>query len=814
MSALLQDLRYARRSLARSPGLTAAAVLTLAFGVGANTTAFAWVRAVLLDAVPGSFDQARLRVIFSRAPSGEAARFSLPDYRDLARRSDVLSGLLAQRWIDVALGTISSEAPPRLSGALVSGNYFDVLGVRPLLGRGFSPGEDAGRGSPPVAVLGHSAWQRFFRADPAVVGRAIRLNGRPFTVVGVAPPGFFGSFLGIGADIWIPISQAGTFEPACDRLEDRGQRSVLCLGRLKKGVTTARARETLEAEAARLNRDYPGLHDGYGIGVVALRESPWGGPAEFGPIVQSLLALTALVLLIACANVANLLVNRALGRRREIAIRLALGASRGQIARQVLLEGLLLAGLSGAVAALATFWTSGLLLLFVPPTGLPVRMNLGVDWRIVAFALGVSFAGSLAFALLPALQLSRMGVTGHLAAESAAIAGGRGRSRLRRALAAGQMALSLALLSVAALFLRSFVESRRLDPGFQTRGILLVELRLFSAGYTPVRSAAFLDALQGRTRDLPGVRGATLARRVPLGFGGFPSAPATVEGYAPRAGEETRVRYNAVSKDYFRTLGTRLIAGREFSPSDRMDSEPVAIINEAFARRSFEGREALGGRVRFEGIARRVVGVAADARYEKLGQAPLPFLFLPLSQTSPDQAVLHLRTSGDPSEVLPAVRAAIRTLDPGLPLFEIQTMQQHLGEELFGQRVGSSLLGAVGGLALLLSGIGLYALCAKAVMERRREIGLRIALGASPGRLLRGFLADGLRLAGLGAAAGLAGGFAMARAIASELPGIEPSDPIAFASVTLAVALIAIAASYVPARRAMRVDPASALRGE
>ena len=814
MERVFHDLRFAARSLAKSPGWTATAVLTLALGVAANTTVYTWLRSTVLEPIPGAADSDRLRVVLGRAPSGEWVRLSHPDYRDLSREKSFFDGVLAQQWINVALGRAGGQPPRSLSGALVSDNYFDVLGVRTALGRGFRPEETAGAGAAPAAVISHSLWEQAFDRDPSIVGKPILLNARPYTIVGVAPAGFYGSFLGIGVDVFVPLVQEARFEASGDRLEKRSERWLLSIARVKHGVSDAGARAAVRGFAARLNRDFPGVHDGYGLDLFTLAHSPWGGPAELGPILLTLAGLVSLVLLIACANLANLLLNRALGRRREVAIRLALGASRWDVVRQILCEGLVLAVLAAAAAAIATGWTSGLLTSFIPPTGFPVRMDAGVDGRTVAFALGVSLAGTFLFGLLPALASSRWTVTADLANETARTTGGPSRAMTRRVLVGAQMALSLALLVAAALFLRSLSASQRLDPGFRTSHLLLVQVKLFPSGYGPERGIALLERLESGGRALPGVTAAALARRVPLGFGGFASRILSVDGYPARPGEEIRARCNEVSAGYLATMGFGLKAGREFQRSDRAGSEPVAVVNEAFAKRYFAGRSALGGRLRIDGVWRRIVGVAADAKYEKLSEPPLPFLFLPLLQNYQSDVVLHLRTVDRPASALPAVRSLVRGLDPNLPLFEVQTMDEHLAEELISQRIGSRLLGSLGVLALLLSGVGLYALGAFSVAERRREIGVRMALGATPRQLAATFVIGGLRLAGAGMAAGLATALAIGRLLASQLVGIRPADPLAFSAVSAVVLAISIGATYIPVRRATRVDPAAALRTE
>ena len=815
MTAIARDVRYAIRNLARSPGWTAAAVLTLGLGVGANTTVYSWVRGVLIDPIPSATEAGRLRVVYGIGPSGDTLPMSYPNYREVVARTGVFAGVVAQRWVNLALGASSGQPPRRLSGALVSGNYFDVLGVRPSLGRAFAGNEDAGAGAPPVAVLSHLLWTRSFGSDASIVGKAISLNGRPFTVVGVAPAKFYGGFLGVGVDVFVPMAQVGRLEPGGDRLEDRGDRWVQLLARLKPGVTDGQARAALAAEAVREAREFPAFNEGSSIGLATLSQSPWGAPEVLRPVLLTLSALVALVLLIACANIANLLLARALGRRHEVAVRLALGADRGRLVRQFLTESLVLGALAGTAAFLLTFWTSGLLLSFMPPTGRPVRIDLAVDASVLLFAFAASAVSSVLFGLLPALQASRATIASDLASETGSIGGAWGRARLSGTLVVAQIALSLVLLVAAALFLRSLSAARSMDPGFDVRRMLLVEFDLFPLGYTKERGVALFDSLQERVRALPGVREAAIARRVPLGFGGSSSGSVEVDGYMPSRGEQVNISFNYISAGYFRTMGIPVRRGREFAGADRDGAPPVVVVNETFARRYFAGREAVNGRIR-QGSSDwlTIVGVAADGKYRSIGEAPVPYLFFPIAQVYRPGVVLHVRTREEPTSVVAPVRAVVRQLDPNLPISGIQTMDEHMQEAFLAQRIASGLLGVLGLLALAIASVGLYGIAAYAVAGRRREIGVRMALGASPGRILKGFLAGGLRLAAVGAGIGLVAALSGTRLLARLLPGIRPTDPIAYAGVALVVAAIAIAATWLPARRAAGISPMEALRNE
>ncbi len=809
---MINDLKYALRSLARSPGWTAAAVLTLALGVGANTTVFSWVNAVLLDPIPGAAQPDRLRVLYGTSPSEDSVSLSYPVYLELAARTDVFSGLVAQRAIAVALGARTGEAPQRLWGSLVSGNSFEVLGVRPRLGRFFRPEEDAGPGSPPVVVLSESLWSRDFGSDPAIVGKSIPVNGTPFTVVGVAPAAFLGSLLGLGVDLWAPLAQTPRLEPGDDRLGQRGDRWLMCVARLAPGVDDARANQVLAAEASRIARE-SSSYKGHGFLVAPLSKSPWGGPRVLRPVLLALLGLVGLVLLVACANVSALLLSRAFGRRREVAVRLALGAGRGRLVRQLLTESLLLAALGGLAAVLLTFWTSGLLMSFIPPSGRPIRLDLAVDGRVLAFAFAAAAASSLLFGLVPALRASRSSIAADLVGGSGSIGGARRRARLRRGLVAAQVALSLILLVAAGLFLRSFAAAQRLDPGFGAKSVLIVGIDVFPLGYSPERGRTLFDALTEQARALPGVASASVARRVPLGFSGSSSSSFELDGYTPAPGEELMVQYNTVAPGYFSTLEIGL-RGREFEPSDHKDAPGVAIVNETFARRYFPNRDALGSTFTFLGEARTIVGVARTGKYQSFSERPMAYAYVPVAQVYKPSLVLLLRSSGDPGSLLPSVRGILKRLDPNLPIGEAQTMEEHILEALIAQRIGSNLLGLLGLLAASIAGVGLYGVAAQAAAERRREIGLRMALGASPAEILRSFLEEGMRLAVAGVALGLAGAFAVSRLLSSQLPGVSSTDPVTFAGVAAVVAAIALAATWLPARRASRIDPMTSLRAE
>jgi predicted permease len=813
MRHFVGDVRYALRHLAKSPGWTAAAVATLAIGVGANTTVFSWTRAVLLEPLAGVSDQSRIHQVSWRNSDGEAISTSYPDFRDLAALPGIHDGLWAQRAAFAALGsTTPGESPRRIYGGIVSGNYFDVLGVRPASGRGFAPDEDRGEGSPPVAVVSHGLWKSAFASDPEIVGRSILLNGQPFAIVGVSPDGFHGTFLGTTTDFWVPMAQSPKLDPGGNRFENRGDRWLVTFARLRPGVTAAQADGVMRAEAARLAKEFPDSNRGHSVALLPLWKSETGAPQVLRPVLIALAGLVGLVLLLACANVANLLLGRALGRRREVAVRLALGASRRRLVAQLLTESLLLALLATGAALMTTVWSSGLLMRLVPPTGVPLHLDLRVDGLVLLYGVLVAAVATALSGLVPALQGTRSVVASDLKEEGPAAGTGRSRARLRSALVVAQVALSLALILVAGLFLRSLSESRKLSPGFQPDHLLFTSIDLFPLGYDAERGLAFQEALIEAARALPGVERVSMARRIPLGFGGTSSSGVAIDGYTPRADEEVNILFNNVMPGYFETMEIPVRAGRAIDARDRKGAPLTVVVNETFAKRYLAGRDPLASRVRYNQQWRAIVGVVADGKYRSLSEPPTPYFYLPLAQVWRPQTALHLRTSGEPLAVVPALRAAMARLDPNLPISEVQTGHQHMDEALIAPRLASSLLGVVGVLALLLAAVGLSAVLAWSVAQRRRELGVRMAMGASPGDVVRQIVAGGLRMALWGAAIGTAAGLMLARLVRSQLHGVGAADPAALAAAILLMALVALIASWVPARRASRVSPTEALR--
>ncbi len=810
MERLLEDIRYGFRMLMKNAGLTAVAALSLALGIGANTIIFSWVEAILLRPLPGVADSDSLVVVAEKSESGSYISTSYPDYVDFRDRNETLSGILIQDG--QAMGVTIEGKPERVWGAIVSGNYFDVLGVKPAHGRAFLPEEDRAPGSHAVVVISHAFWQRRLAADADIVGNTIHLNGQPFTVVGVAPPEFIGTFVGLATDLWVPIMMQERIVPGGDRLNRRGDHWLQAMARLKPGVSIDEAQTNLDTVSRQLAQEYRATNEGRRASVLPLWQSPFGGQTILRPMLLVLTAVVALVLLIACANVANLLLSRATGRRKEIAIRLSMGASRWRIIRQLLTESVLLALLGGAMGLATAFWSGDLLMAFVPSTDMPVHIAIEIDSKILMFTLAVSLATGLVFGLAPALQSANPDLVNVLKDETARASGGKGR--LRNLLVVAQVALSLMLLIGAALFLRSFYNGHTIDPGFDADGLVVASYDLFPNGYTAERGRLFHQQVVERVKSLPGVESASLAHRLTLGLGGSNSTSVEIAGYTPRPREEMNVEYNEVAPGYFEAMRIQLVEGRAFTAQDDERSRPVVIINQTMARRYWPEESPVGKQVRRGSALLEVVGVARDGKYHSLSEDPRPYMYFPLLQAYRSEVVVIARTNSNPAALIAGVRGTIRDMDADLPLYDTMTMQEHMSASVFIQKIAATFLGIFGALALALATVGIYSVMAYSVSQRTREIGIRMALGADSREVLRHVVGQGMRLALAGVAAGLAAAFALTRFLSNLLYGVSASDPLTFAGIAALLAAVALAACWVPARRATKIDPMIALRYE
>jgi predicted permease len=807
--SILQDVRYGLRILRRSPGTAAAAALSLALGIGANSAIYSWVRGVLIEPLSGVSQQEDIVVVASRSRSGAWRTLSYPDYVDLRDTCKTLDGLLVDSIVTVSLGaTGEARHAERVYGSLVSGNYFDVLRAGMGLGRGFTRAEDEAPGRAPVVVLSHALWQRRYAGDPTIVGQTIPINGKPYAVVGVAPSDFYGVWSGLALDLWIPVMmQADVMQG--DLIRARGSRWLQGLGRLAPGVTVEQANAEVKALTDRLAQAWPDTNEGWAGAALPMWRSPFGAQLFLTPVLLTLSGVVSLVLLLACANVANLLLARALGRRREMAIRLAVGASRGRLVRQMLVESVMLAGLGGIGGLLIAMAAGPLLATFNPPTDLMLRPAVSVDAGVVGFTAFLSLLTGVVFGLAPAFQSARAEVTVTLRDESAA--GSHHRSRLRDALVVTQVALSTMLLVGAGLFVRSLFSAERVDPGFNPRDLVLAGYNLFPNGYAAETGAVFHERLVRQLQSEPGVRAAGVAARLPLGFEGVSSMTVSIDGYSRRPDEDLSIQYNIVSPGYFPAMQIPVVSGRDFTFDDRSDTTRVMIVNRTMAERYWEG-DPLGRTVRIGETPYQIVGVVPTGKYQTLAEDPRPFFYVPIRQMYRSNAIIHVRTSGSPGAALQRIRGVISALDPNLPIFATRTGEQQMAFGTFANRIAASFLGAFGALALLLAGVGLYGVMAFAVAQRTREIGIRMALGARPSDILRSVTSQGLRVALLGLAIGAAGAFASLPFASRLLVGVGPRDAATYAGVAGMLALVAMLASGIPGLRAARLNPVDALR--
>jgi predicted permease len=816
MGTLWQDLRYGARMLWKSPGFTGVAVVVLALGIGANTTIFSLINGLLLRPLVGVEAPERLAAVYtSDFSSGRYGSSSYPDYISFRDEAHAFEGLAAHESAVASL--TGDDEPQRLRGETVTGNYFKVLGVGAFAGRTLLPEDETAASGNPVVVISHNLWQRRFNSDPTIINRTINLDGRAHTVVGVAAENFGGLHMGLPPEFWQPMP------PQPNDPSERGSRGLQVVGRLKEGATLEEANAQLTAIAARLAQDFPDTNRGTlerpnePRPVVAVRASRFGPQQRqtIAGVTGMLMLMVGLVLLIACANVANLLLARASVRRREIAIRLALGSGRLRLVRQLLTESMCLALLGGLFGLLLTLWTSDFLPKFFPAEDAG-GLDLSVDWRVLSFTLGLSVLTGLLFGLAPALQASRPDLLSALKDDTAAPeVHGFGRFGLRNVLVVMQVALSLVLLICAGLFMRSLRAASITDPGFDAENVLVTRMETRGVKMEREEEQLFYRRVQEQVSTLPNVRSNALAYIIPISGGGMRTS-VVIEGYQPKPKEDTELNTNIITPNYFKTLGIPILQGRDFSAEDTQGAPGVVIINEEFARRYFSGASPLGKRIRVgsDGPYLEVIGVAKNAKYRGLLEEPLPFFYRPLAQKRMESMSLIVRTDGDPLTVLPSVRAELKNLNKNLTLYQINTLSAQLSEALSNERMVAVLLSVFGMAALLLAAVGLYGVMSYAVARRTHEIGVRMALGAQTGDIMKLVLRQGMILLLIGSLVGLAAAFALTRLMASLLYGVSATDPATFAGITLLLASVALLACYIPARRATKVDPMVALRYE
>ena len=815
MNALVQDLRFAVRQMARKPAMTLFAVLSLALGIGVNSSIFSLVNAVIFRDLPGRRTQELVDVYVGEVGEYKYATSSFPDYKDLREWNDTLAGLAA---INLTIATYDAgERTQMLFGEEVTGNYFDLLGVKPALGRSFLPEEDATPGTHPVVILGNRFWHRAFAGDPGVVGRTLELNGIYFKVVGIAPDRMSGTFPGVASDFWVPMMMSDALAEESS-LTRRGSRSLFLKGRLGPGVTLERAQAQFTALTKRLRTAYPEDDGKLEITLVPSREvvlNPGIDAPIFG-VAGLLMGIVGLVLLIACSNIANLLLVRASERRREVAVRLALGAGRGRLIRQLLTESVLLALLGGLLGLLFAIWTARLIVTFKPPLPIPMNLDVPLDLNVFGFTLALALLTGLLCGLAPALQSTRPEVVSALKDDAAGLGRGYRRLGLRNLLVVAQVATSALLLTGAGLFLRSLGNAQSIDPGFRMRKGVVAQLAVGLGGaYDEAEGRAYFRHLRERVSTLPGVRSVALAGHLPLALS-IQVSRVEVQGQPkPKDGEGPEIDRVGIEPGYFATLGIPISWGRDFNQHDA-GAAKVVIVNETTARRFWPGQDPLGKRIRFgeKDDWRTVVGVARDGKYRTLGEEPRLFAYHCTLQDYSSYMALVVATDGNERAMLEQVRRELDAIDPNVPIFDIKTMSEHLSIMLFPARMGAALLAAFGVLGLLLASIGLYGVVASSVARRTREVGIRMAMGARRGDVLRLVVREGMALTGIGLAIGLGLALAAARLLQGLLYGIGTADPVTYLGVGLLLGTIALLANLVPAQRATEVDPIVALRYE
>jgi macrolide transport system ATP-binding/permease protein len=809
LEMISHDLRYGWRLMVRRPGFTAIAILMLGIGIGASVTVFSWLQTAL-QPIPGVPDRDRLVMLQGTTPTRGELSTSYPnlvDYRE--RRPASIVDIAGQTF--VPLNVTISGSPRRIYALLVTGNYFEMLGVPPAVGRGFRPDEDRVPGQAPVIVFGDGFWRSQLGADPGIVGKAVTVNNRPFTVVGIAAPGFRGAMPYLEAAAFVPMMM----QPAVmagDRLSARALGWLQPVVKLAPGVTVEQAQSDMRRVAQQVRAD----HAVPGEGSIRLSE-PWRASdvtVAITAVIGAQLGVALVVLLIACANVASLLLARAAGRQKETAVRLSLGAGRLRLIQQVLVESTLLAVGGGAAGVAVAYWAAGLLQGFMPPTPLPVSLAASLNGPALAFALGLTAVSVFVFGLVPALQGSYSSLMNSLKDSAASVTSSRSRTRLRNGIVVAQVALSVLLVVCAVLFLRTLRNASAIDPGFSTRAALLATVDLLPAGYDLDRGTVFMRTLLARLRELPGVESASTIRRMPLGLTGYSNTSFEAVGYTPASGEEVSTDFSNVGSGYLRTMGIPLMEGRDIADGDVSGARDVVVINETLARRYFAGRPALGGQLKLFGRTLDVVGIARDGKYSSISEAPRPAIYVPAQQIYVPDATIVLATTGDPLSVLPGVQAAVRELDPNVPLFEVRTMAEHLETATFVQRAAASVVTALGVVALLLAAIGLYGVIAGSVALRTPELGMRLALGASRRDIVQLILSQGLKIAVLGLVIGLGLAVAATRLLAGLLVGVTPTDASSYLLTIVVLAIVAITATALPARRAAKMDPLKALRNE
>jgi len=817
---MIADLRFAVRMLIKYPAFSIVAFLALVLGIGANTTVFGIINALLLRPLPVGHSEGVVKVFTTDNHIPGKLSMSYLNFQDYAKQNTAFSSMAAYTF--AGMGMTRGTDTLNVVGLLVSGNYFDLLQVKPHLGRTFLPEEDATPNGHPVVVLGYSFWKKL-GADPAIVGSPITLNGHSFTVLGVVPAAFTGVDVGFSPDLWVPISMHQWVRPGADFwFESRRALLLNIIARLKPGVTMSEAQAQMRTIAKQLEQAYPDVNKERSIALMSLEAAKSQGLA--GPTNENLardvslllLVASASILLIACANVANLLLARSTARQREMAVRLALGAGRGRIVRQLLTESILLGVIGGAGGVILAYCLGDVLIALLPPTPFPITLNPQPDWRVLIFSFVVAVLSGVIFGLAPALQMARWNLNQGLRERASTGGGAVTRLNLRSLLVVAQIAVSLLLLIGSGLFLKSFYEAQAINPGFRTDNLNLVTINPVLARYDTDRALQVVRAILDQIRHDPRVAGADVNNWVPLQGG--EARTIVIDGRDPNDEHNRRfANYSPITPGYFQTMGIHLLRGRNFTQQDaEKNAAPVAIIDETMAKQFWPNEDALGRRFRFmiDKAPIEVIGIARDSKATTLGEVPVPMVYWPLKEITDAGITLFVHTTGAPGVMLSQIRQIVRDVDVHIPITYEKTIRDHMAIALWPSWMGAMLLGSLGLLAFILASMGVYGVMAYSVSQRTRELGIRMALGAQTSQVIQLVLRQGMFLAAIGLVFGLFAAFGSTRLAGSLLYGVNPSDPVIFIGVTSLLAFAAFAACYFPARRALKINPVIALRTE
>ncbi|HET9408958.1 MAG TPA: ABC transporter permease [Candidatus Sulfotelmatobacter sp.] len=808
-----QDLKFGVRLLRRAPGFSLLALLCLTVGIGANAAVWSWVEGILLRPYPAVAHQERMMAIAGTVNGvpgavGSTEPLSWPDFQDFAANCRLFDSFVVSRITGATIGV--GERAEQVTGSIVSSNYFTALGVTPVLGRGFQPDEDQGRNAHPVAVISYELWRERYNGDPSIVGQTQLMNGEKLSIIGIAPAGFYGTFAGRTMNFWVPVSMQERFS-ASYSLEDRGARWIESYAIRKQRVTAEQAQQEISAVASRLETMYPATNRGHGVKLYPLWRTPFNQAGNLLSTLAIATAVVGFVLFIVCANVSNLLLVKGFARRREITVRLAVGAKRSRLLRQLLTEGFLLSVLAAGAGLIAANWARNLLVVLLPG-GSQLNIPGAIDARVLSLSVAICLATAIVFGLVPALQMRDVDLAGTLNAEGASVVGTHRSAVVRSTLVVVQVALSFVLLVGAGLLIASLRQILATGSGFDDSHLLTAFVDFQSAGYKDAtRTANTQDRIVERLEALPGVQSAAFARITPFSYSMYPSTPVAIDGSTLSPDKLSRISYNEVGPHYLATMGIDLVAGREFSGADNETSPLVAVVNQTMADQLWPGQAAVGLRIQVKGRWIQVVGVARTVKYRSITELPRPFFYTPLRQSRTGD-YLEIRTSLPPDAVAKSLTDEARTVDASLPPASLDTMRAQIEWTTAPQQAALRVIAAFAGLALVLAVVGLYGVISYTVAQSSRELGLRMALGAGQSDLLRLVMWRGIKLTLAGVLIGVGISLACSRLLGYLLYHVSPRDPAVFVVASLLMFVSAVAASFVPAWRACRADPLSALR--